>query len=425
MPFTVLLLLIGLVIGFLNREYGPHGSHHADDAITLETHEHGFFGELWAKTVDTLSGAITWGGNLDGHLIPRVSAHSHFRGWLCLGCSYFQEIFSQCFLSGGAGHRHFDRDDRLAFYGLVAAFGDPGGVLAEWSVEAGAFVWLSSMLFGAVVSATDPVAVVALLKELGASKKLGTLIEGESLLNDGTAIVAFVLLFGVVTGSQVMVTETGDFDLVGFLGNTAVGFGKIGAAGGLLGVLLGLLAILWVRKVFNDPLIEVTVVLATSFAVFFICEHFFHVSGVLGLVALGIVMAGVGKTRISPEVEHFMHEFWEFIAFVASVIIFIVVGVVIAQKIEPSGMGLRDFGACLFDHSPCESRQHGHFLPPHAKGWIRLASTRRGGRLVGCSSRSDRFGPCPRCLFGAVEVRIRRQGRWKRVQRGNDFHRSA
>ena len=55
------------------------------------------------------------------------------------------------------------------------------------------------MLFGAVVSATDPVAVVALLKELGASKKLGTLIEGESLLNDGTAIVAFVLLFGVVT----------------------------------------------------------------------------------------------------------------------------------------------------------------------------------------------------------------------------------
>ena len=57
--------------------------------------------------------------------------------------------------------------------------------------------------FGAVVSATDPVAVVAFLKELGASKKLGTLIEGESLLNDGTAIVAFVLLIGVVTGAEV------------------------------------------------------------------------------------------------------------------------------------------------------------------------------------------------------------------------------
>ena len=66
------------------------------------------------------------------------------------------------------------------------------------------------MLFGAVVSATDPVAVVALLKELGASKKLGTLIEGESWLNDGTAIVAFVLLIGVVTGAELF-TSTGSF----------------------------------------------------------------------------------------------------------------------------------------------------------------------------------------------------------------------
>ena len=66
--------------------------------------------------------------------------------------------------------------------------------LSEWNSEAGAFIWLASMLFGAVVSATDPVAVVALLKDLGASKKLGTLIEGESLLNDGTAIVALFCL---------------------------------------------------------------------------------------------------------------------------------------------------------------------------------------------------------------------------------------
>ena len=78
--------------------------------------------------------------------------------------------------------------------------------------------------------------------------------------------------------------------------------------------------------------------LVTAYAVFFVCEHFFHVSGVLGLVALGIVMAGVGRTRISPEVEHFMHEFWEFTAFAANVIIFIVVGVVIAQKAHPTGM---------------------------------------------------------------------------------------
>ena len=112
----------------------------------------------------------------------------------------------------------------------------------------------------------------------------------------------------------------------------------------MVGVLLGLVAVRWVRKVFNDPMIEITVVLVTSYAVFFICEHFFHVSGVLGLVALGIVMAGVGRTRISPEVEHFMHEFWEFTAFAANVIIFIVVGVVIAQKAQPTGMDFAILG---------------------------------------------------------------------------------
>ncbi len=152
------------------------------------------------------------------------------------------------------------------------------------------------------------------------------------MLNDGTAIVAFVLLIGVVTGAEQFLGAGS------FIGSAAIGFGKIGAAGGLVGVFLGLMAILWVRKVFNDPLIEITVVLVASYAVFFVCEHFFHVSGVLGLVALGIVMAGVGRTRISPEVEHFMHEFWEFTAFAANVIIFIVVGVVIAQKAEPTGM---------------------------------------------------------------------------------------
>jgi len=338
LPFTVLLLIIGLVIGFLNRNILNQYSGHHDSS--------GFFADLWHKILETLSGAITWGGNLDGHLILYVFLPILiFEAGFALDVHTFKKSFLNAFYLAGPGIVSATVMTGLAFYGLIVAFGDPGGffydisngVLSEWrphvhghAGKVEAFVFLASMLFGAVVSATDPVAVVALLKELGASKKLGTLIEGESLLNDGTAIVAFVLLFGVVTGSQFY------GGLGSFLGDAALGFGQIGAAGGLLGVLLGLLAILWVRKVFNDPLIEVTVVLVTSFAVFFICEHFFHVSGVLGLVALGIVLAGVGRTRISPEVEHFMHEFWEFIAFVANVIIFIVVGVVIAQKVDPT-----------------------------------------------------------------------------------------
>ena len=329
MPFTVLLLLIGLAMGALNRAYGPHGGDgHGHEGGHAE-HAEG----LWHKIVDTLSGAITWGGNMDGHLILYVFLPILiFEAGFALDVHTFKKSVMNAFYLAGPGIVTATLMTGLCFAGLVFLFGGEGGVLANWNVELGAFVWLASFLFGAVVSATDPVAVVALLKELGASKKLGTLIEGESLLNDGTAIVAFVLLIGVVTGAEVF-NGTGDF-----LWNATLGFGQIGVAGGLLGVLIGLVAILWVKKVFNDPMTEITVVLVTSFAVFFICEHFFHVSGVLGLVALGIVMAAIGAKRISPEVAHFMHEFWELAAFISNVVIFIVVGVVIAQKVHPEPM---------------------------------------------------------------------------------------
>ncbi len=274
LPFTVLLLLIGLAMGALNRMYGPHGGHGHGEAHAA--HVEG----LWGKFVDTLSGAITWGGNLDGHLILYVFLPILiFEAGFALDVHTFKKSVLNAFYLAGPGIVTATVMTGVAFWGLIQVFGGDGGVLSEWNSEAGAFIWLASMLFGAVVSATDPVAVVALLKELGASKKLGTLIEGESLLNDGTAIVAFVLLIGVVTGAELF-TGTGSF-----IGSAAIGFGKIGAAGGLIGVFLGLIAILWVKKVFNDPMIEITVVLVTSYAVFFICEHFFHVSGVLGLVA--------------------------------------------------------------------------------------------------------------------------------------------
>ena len=329
LPFTVLLLLIGLAMGALNRAYGPHGG-------GGHGHEggHGHAEGLWAKIVDTLSGAITWGGNMDGHVMLYVFLPILiFEAGFALDVHTFKKSFLNAFYLAGPGIVTATLMTGLSFWGMIQVFGGEGAVLSDWNVEMGAFIWLASMLFGAVVSATDPVAVVALLKELGASKKLGTLIEGESLLNDGTAIVAFMLLSAAVFGTGVFT-----------VGGAIIGFGQIGAGGGFVGVLIGVVAILWVRKVFNDPMIEITVVLVTSYAVFFICEYFFHVSGVLGLVALGILMAGVGSKRISPEVEHFMHEFWELAAFIANVIIFIVVGVIIAQKAHPVAMDFAILG---------------------------------------------------------------------------------
>ena len=173
LPFTVLLLLIGLGMGALNRAYGPHGGHasHGGDAVE---HASG----LWAKFIDTLSGAISWGGNLDGHLILYVFLPILiFEAGFALDVHTFKKSFLNAFYLAGPGIVTATVMTGFAFVGMISIFGGSGGVLEDWNVDAGAFLVLASMLFGAVVSATDPVAVVALLKELGASKKLGTLIE--------------------------------------------------------------------------------------------------------------------------------------------------------------------------------------------------------------------------------------------------------
>jgi hypothetical protein len=154
---------------------------------------------------------------------------------------------------------------------------------------------------------------------LGASKKLGTLIEGESMLNDGTAIVLFMAFLAAITGEAQE-------------GSPIIEFLRVILGGTAIGLFFAWIVIAWVRKVFNDAMIEITVIIAAAYLTFFVAEHFFHVSGVLGVVTLGVVMAGVGKTRISPEVEHFLHEFWELAAFIANTLIFIIVGVVIANQ---------------------------------------------------------------------------------------------
>ena len=313
LPFTVVLMLIGLGLGFAFRGAHEGGAHAAG-------HGAGHDGFL-AKLMDALRGSIEWGANLDPHLILYVFLPILiFEAAYALDVHVFKKSFWNAFYMAGPGIV----TATLMTGGCVMVIYSLGWGLTEWNIGTGDLGLYLAMLFGAVVSATDPVAVVALLKELGASKKLGTLIEGESLLNDGTAIVAFVVLIGAVTGASVFT-----------VGSAVSGFFVIGLGGAALGIVVGLVGVAWVKRVFNDPLVETSVMLITAYLVFYACEHFFAISGVLGLVTLGLVWAGMGRTRISPEVQHFMHEFWEFTAFVANVIIFIVVGVVIALKVQP------------------------------------------------------------------------------------------
>jgi Na+/H+ antiporter len=210
----------------------------------------------------------------------------------------------------------------LAVPALLVSTGLTAAVMVGLTGGGWEWGWIAALTFGALISATDPVAVVALLRELGAPKRLALLIEGESLLNDGTAIVVFSVLVGLLSGSA-------DFAL----GGTIVSFLKVVSGGIGVGLLLGWITSSMMGRVFNDPLVEITLTVILAYAAMVVAEAILHVSGVMAIVTAGLWMSGPGKSRISPEVMHFLHRFWEMLAYLANTLIFFLVGLVAAGNI--------------------------------------------------------------------------------------------
>lgn len=177
-----------------------------------------------------------------------------------------------------------------------------------------------ALLFGALISATDPVAVVALFKELGAPRRLAILVEGESLFNDATAIVLFKIILAVLAGGIFGINTIGS----GFLDFLIV-FG-----GGLLvGGIIGWLMVHSIALSDNDPLVQVSLSTVVAYAAFIAADHYLHVSGVMATVGAGIVIGALGTPRFTPEVRAFLHQFWEYAAFVANGLIFLLVGMTV------------------------------------------------------------------------------------------------
>jgi CPA1 family monovalent cation:H+ antiporter len=182
--------------------------------------------------------------------------------------------------------------------------------LAQWAD----FLWPVALLTGACLSATDPVAVSTLLRELGAPSRLKVLVEGESMFNDGTAVVAFSLLLGLATG-----TET--FDLQ----NLIVEFASVVGIGVGVGLLLGF-GISLITKQFDLPLVEQSLTLVGAYAAYLLGENLGG-SGVIGTVTIGLIMGNFGsRVGMNPRTRVVVSEFWEFIAFFFNSILFLLIG---------------------------------------------------------------------------------------------------
>ena len=286
LPYTIALLLVGLGAGLLIR---------------------------WVASRGIATGLVNL--VVDGQVLsPELIL------FVFLPALVFESAFS---LDSYAFRKELGTISLLAVPALVAST----LLTAVWMVGVTAsswqWGWTGALVFGALVSATDPVAVVALLREVGAPKRLGVLIEGESLLNDGTAIV----LFGVLLQFLVFAGSRPGIDSV------AMSFLSVVAGGVVVGLGVAALLSVWIARTFNDPMVEITLTLVMAYAAMMIAEGLLHVSGVIAVVAAGLWMSGLGKTHISPEVAGFLRRFWELLSYLANTIIFLLVGIVIAVQI--------------------------------------------------------------------------------------------
>jgi len=268
-PFTIGLVIIGLILGVLSRKYewlGPLGSVHLTPNIILY---------ILLPTL-VFEAAI----NINSHLLIKNIV----------------PVMT------------------LALPGLVIATTITGTLIAV-------FTPLSigpAMLFGGLISATDPVAVIAVFKELGAPKRLTMLVDGESLFNDATAIVMFDIILGLLAGGAAFGAAT--------LFGAGAKFMFVFFGGAIVGALIGYVMMHLLSFAKDDPLIKIAFTTVIAYAAFIIAQYYLKLSGVMGAVGAGLVVGHYGSTRFSPNVKAYIKQFWEFASFAANCYIFLLLG---------------------------------------------------------------------------------------------------
>ena len=183
------------------------------------------------------------------------------------------------------------------------------GYVVHWTVGLPLIV---ALVFGAIISATDPISVLALFRDWHTDKRLSLLMEAESLLNDGTAAVLF----------QIMLVDfmVGHLDLLHGIREFLVSV----TGGVCLGAFLAYAASRITRRI-DDPQIEITLTTLVAYGSYLLAYHL-HLSGILATATAGLVVGNVGKHGMGPQTRAALHAFWEYLAFVMNSLIFLLIG---------------------------------------------------------------------------------------------------
>ncbi len=211
----------------------------------------------------------------------------------------------------------------LAVVAVLVATGVIG--LSLWWASGVSLV--ACLLVGAIVATTDPAAVVAIFRDIGAPSRLTRLVEGESLLNDATAIVLYtVLLSMLVTGAEPSPRDAVSMFFVSLVGGAAVGF---------VGARLATAVLPYMR---GSQAAELTLSLAIPYLLFVVAERYLEVSGVVAVVVAGLVVGAVARNRLSPASWDFLSSIWEQFAFLAGSLVFILAAIVVPHLLVGSSV---------------------------------------------------------------------------------------
>lgn len=213
-----------------------------------------------------------------------------------------------------------------------------------WGEEHG---FLYGLLTGSILAATDPVSVLALVRGLGAPKQLAVLLEGESLFNDGTAIVLFNIILlatlSVIAGEQVVIGE--------ILADGIASFLMVVAIGVIAGYICGMVANHLLQQS-EDHLVEIALTVALAFGSFLLAE-LMHGSGVISVVVAGLLVGNKGAPEgMTPTARVGLHHFWEVVSFLVNSILFLIVGYelqsVMTWDAHNALLAMTGIGAALF-----------------------------------------------------------------------------
>ena len=280
-PYTPMLLGVGILFGVFAEDMGLVGK---ATLLMVEINPHGFL--------------IIF--------IPTLIFESAFNAdW-----HVFKKEFWSIFILAGPGV--------LITVGLLAVI-----FKVILNYDDNALDWYGALTIGTILATTDPVAVVALLKQLGAPVTFNTLIEGESLLNDGSAMVFFAIFAELSKGNETN------------FGEALVTFIRLSGGGVILGIAFGIGLSFWISRIEEDRNLTIMLTFITAHLCFYVAENTaLMVSSILAVVTLGLFMAAYGRSKMSAEIEESLHAVWSWAQFGVETLIFFLSGAIIGNEIS-------------------------------------------------------------------------------------------